>query len=62
MNPALIPILVLVLALAFDVFCLVDLSRTARVQYLPKWGWAIVICVISAPFGGLVYLTVGKVR
>ena len=49
-----------VLALAFAVYCLFDLSRS-EVRYLPKWAWA-VLCVVSIPVGGLVYLLVGKVH
>ena len=62
MNAALIPILVLALAVAFDAFCLVDLARADAVRYLPKWAWVLVICFISAPFGGIIYLTIGRVR
>jgi len=47
------------LAVAFVVFCLVDLARSPAVAYLPKWAWAIV-CVISVPLGGIVYLLVGR--
>jgi hypothetical protein len=47
-----------VLAVAFVVFCLLDL-RKAEVRWLPKWAWAI-ICVISIPLGGIVYLAVGR--
>ena len=43
---------VLILAVGFVVYCLVDLSRS-EVQHLPKWAWAI-ICVISVPLGGIV--------
>ncbi len=50
---------VLVLAGAFVVYCLLDLARS-EVEYLPKWAWAI-ICVISVPLGGIIYLTVGRV-
>jgi hypothetical protein len=49
---------VLALLAAFVVYCLVDLTRS-EVQHLPKWGWAIV-CVISVPLGGIVYLTMGR--
>jgi Phospholipase_D-nuclease N-terminal len=49
-----------ILALAFAVYCLFDLSRS-EVRYLPKWAWA-VLCVVSIPFGGIVYLLVGKVH
>lgn len=47
------------LAIAWEVFCLRHLARADRVRYLPKWGWAIV-CLISIPWGGLVYLIVGR--
>jgi hypothetical protein len=47
-----------VLALAFVGYCLFDLYRSP-VKYLPKWAWA-VICLVSVPFGGVVYLLVGR--
>ncbi|MFP4310789.1 MAG: PLDc N-terminal domain-containing protein [Nitriliruptoraceae bacterium] len=46
-------------AIGFIVYCLVDLHRTERVQGLPRWGWAIAI-VASVPVGGLVYLLWGR--
>jgi hypothetical protein len=49
---------VFALLAVFLVYCLVDLSRS-EVQHLPKWAWAI-ICVISVPLGGIIYLTVGR--
>jgi len=49
---------ILVLAAGFAVYCLVDLSRS-RVRYLPKPVWAL-ICVISIPLGGIIYLTIGR--
>ena len=49
---------VVLLALAFVVYCLVDLARS-DVRYLPKWLWA-VVCVLSVPLGGIVYLLVGR--
>jgi hypothetical protein len=52
---------IVVVAAGFEVFCLVDLFRTAEVRYLPRWAWAI-ICLISIPLGGIVYLSVGKAR
>ena len=48
----------LAMAAAFVVGCLVDLSR-ARVRNLPKWGWAVIIC-ITIPWGGLAYLILGR--
>jgi hypothetical protein len=53
---ALLPIIAL--AVGFVVYCLIDLARS-RVRYLPKWVWAI-ICLFSVPFGGIIYLLVGR--
>ena len=55
---ALIPVLVLVVAL--DGYCLVDLARAKSVRYAPKIVWALVILLISAPFGALAYLLLGR--
>jgi hypothetical protein len=48
-----------VVAVAFVVFCLVDLARAPAVRYLPKWAWAL-ICFASVPIGGIVYLMIGR--
>jgi ABC-2 type transport system ATP-binding protein len=56
-----VAVLVLVVAVAFAALCLVDLARAGQVRYLPKWLWAVVICV-SVPWGGLAYLIFGKTR
>jgi hypothetical protein len=56
---ALIPIVVV--AVGFEVFCLVDVVRADEVRYLPRWAWA-VICLISIPLGGIAYLIVGRTR
>jgi uncharacterized membrane protein YczE len=53
---ALAPVFVIVLG--FVIYCLVDLARSP-VKYLPKWAWAL-ICLVSVPIGGIVYLAVGK--
>jgi len=53
---------VVVLAVGFVVFCLVDLVRAENVRYLPKWLWAI-LCMgvgLTIPFGGILYLVAGK--
>ena len=49
---------ILLFALAFVIWCWVDISRN-EVRYLPKWLWAI-ICLISIPLGGIVYLLIGR--
>ena len=57
---ALVPLLVLVLAL--DVYCLIDLARAKSVRHMPKAAWVIIILFVSAPIGALVYLFVGRDR
>jgi hypothetical protein len=57
---ALLPIVIL--ALLFDVYCLADVVRAKSVRHLPKVVWAIIILVISAPWGGLLYLFLGRNR
>ena len=56
-----IPVLAVAVAVAFAAWCLVDLARAGQVRYLPRWAWAVVICV-SVPWGGLAYLIFGKAR
>jgi hypothetical protein len=58
MPVAVIPLIVL--AVGFDVFCLVNLVRAEQVTGR-KWWWAVAICG-STPWGGLAYLVFGKVR
>ncbi len=57
---ALMPIVLL--AILFDVYCLTDLVRAKSVRHLPKAVWAIIILLISAPWGGLIYLFLGRDR
>ncbi|MHB8380284.1 MAG: PLDc N-terminal domain-containing protein [Acidimicrobiales bacterium] len=59
--PSIILDVVVLVAVAFAVYCFVDLVRAAEVRYLPKWLWGIIIC-ITIPLGGIVYLVVGKRR
>jgi len=47
-------------AVAFIVYCWFDIVRN-DVRYLPKWVWGL-ICVLSVPLGGIVYLLVGRER
>lgn len=53
---AILPLLIL--ALAFVAYCLVDMYRN-DVKHLPKWAWAI-IAIISIPIGGIIYLVFGR--
>lgn len=57
---ALLPVLLLLLGLM--VYALVDLMRAPSVRYLPKPLWAVVIVLVSAPFGALAYLVFGRNR
>jgi ABC-2 type transport system ATP-binding protein len=59
--PPAVTIPVLGVAIGFAAWCLIDLARAGQVRYLPKWLWAVIICV-SVPGGGLVYLILGKAR
>jgi ABC-2 type transport system ATP-binding protein len=60
LAPALIPVLVLVVGL--DVYCLVNLARAESVRNAPKLAWVIVILVVSAPLGAILYLAFGMDR
>jgi hypothetical protein len=51
----------LVLAAGFVAFCLADLARAGEVRYLPKWAW-VLVCFVSIPLGGIMYLSAGRVR
>jgi Phospholipase_D-nuclease N-terminal len=55
----LVTIVGLVLGASWDGLCLWDLARADQVRYLPKWAWAMV-CLISCPLGGLLYVIVGR--
>jgi hypothetical protein len=55
----LLPILIVVLAL--DVFCFVDLYRAEEVNNLPKWAWVLLIIVLHF-FGSIGYLIFGRKR
>jgi len=47
-------------AVAFTVYCLVDLARAEEARSLPRGAWA-AICLVSMPMGGIIYLVAGKV-
>ena len=52
----------LILFAALDIYCLIDLARAQSVRHAPKLAWVIVILVVSAPVGALLYLFAGKDR
>jgi hypothetical protein len=56
---ALIPFIIVLVA--FQVYCLLDLYRVDQVRYFPKWLW-VIICFLSVPIGGIVYLVFGRER
>ncbi len=55
--PLLIPLVLIQLVLM--AVCLVDLVRREKVKGLPKWAWAIIIC-LGELIGPTVYLIVGR--
>jgi hypothetical protein len=61
MNAADTPIAIAALAVAFTVYCLIDLARTKDVRYLSRAAWVIVICLGSV-LGGAAYLGFGRTR
>jgi hypothetical protein len=61
-HPVMWPLLLVVaLGIGFDAYCLLDIARAADVRYLRKWAWT-VICLVQMPLGGIVYLSIGRVR
>lgn len=47
-------------AIAFTVSCLVNIARAAEVRSLSRGAW-VAICLVSMPWGGIIYLMAGKV-
>ncbi|GAA2042836.1 hypothetical protein GCM10009839_52220 [Catenulispora yoronensis] len=50
---------IVLLAVAFVVYCLIDLARRPDTRHLPRWGWA-VLCCAAVPLGAIAYLLVGR--
>jgi|APEBP8051073178_1049388.scaffolds.fasta_scaffold02832_9 hypothetical protein len=48
-----------VLALAVDVGCLIDLWRRGAPAHLPRWAWTVIV-LVSFPLGPLAYLWLGR--
>jgi len=53
--------IVLVAAVAFDVYCLRDLRDAPVVYAFPREMWAYII-ILTTPLGGMAYLTIGRPR
>jgi hypothetical protein len=48
------------LVAGWEIFCLTDLARAARVRFLPRGPW-VAACLVQIPFGGILYLLIGRV-
>jgi hypothetical protein len=57
---ALTVILGLALVAGWLALCLRQVFLAERVRFLPRWVWA-VVCLVSIPFGGILYLLIGRV-
>jgi Phospholipase_D-nuclease N-terminal len=53
-------LLLVVLAIGFDVYCLREIARAEQVRFLPKWAW-VLICLTQVPGGGIAYLSIGHI-
>src|SRR5690606_5991228 len=58
MSAALAVAPVVILAVGFVAFCVVELFRREALV-LPRWAW-LLVCLASIPLGGIVYLLVGR--
>ena len=54
-----VPIILVAAVVAFTGYCLFDLARATEVRSLSRGVWAI-ICLVSQPWGGILYLAIGK--
>ena len=52
-------ITVIAVVLVFEVCCLVDIARAKEVRRLDRATWAL-ICLVTLPLGGILYLTVAR--
>ncbi|MBF7126196.1 PLDc N-terminal domain-containing protein [Pediococcus pentosaceus] len=53
-------LLIILIALYISV-CWYKIYKAASTKWIPKWAWAIVVC-ISIPLGGMIYLLFGENR
>ena len=47
------------IVLTFEVCCLIDVTRAKEVRRLDRETWAL-ICLVTLPLGGILYLSLGK--
>lgn len=52
-------ITVVAVVLSFEVCCLADIARAKEVRCLDRATWAL-ICLVTLPLGGILYLSLGK--
>lgn len=52
-----IPLILIVIV--YLTYCLYDLIKVPNVKIFSKWIWGVIIC-ISIPFGGVVYILIGR--
>jgi hypothetical protein len=52
-------ITVIAAVLVFEVCCLVDIARAREVRRLDRATWAL-ICLVTLPLGGILYLALGR--
>jgi hypothetical protein len=52
-------LIIVIPVLAFTVYCVADVARATAVRSLSRGVWA-VICLVSMPLGGILYLAAGK--
>jgi hypothetical protein len=57
-TPAVVAIVIIV---RFEMYVLRDLAQAEEVRSLTKPAWA-AICILSLPFGGILYLMHGRTR
>ncbi len=53
----LIPLLIIMIA--YILFLVYDILNNKETKFLPWWLWIIVSC-LSIPFGGIIYLLIGR--
>lgn len=54
-----IRVLVPILVIAITIYALIDCARNPEPRNLPKWGWILLIVLIT-PIGAIAYLIAGR--